>query len=111
MCAFRYRTASILWSYEELRVPADRPAGAVGVALVRREPHWEESAAAAEEMGSIPREEQVFLRWTIHPCQSERRPSYDSRPYCCHMWPFLCIRVSNLNDFLLSHKYKSMQLI
>lgn len=81
---------------EELRVPADRPAGAVGVALVRREPHREESAAAAEEMGSVPREEQVFLRWTNHPGQTERCPSSDTGPYCCHMWPFLCIRVSNV---------------
>lgn len=83
---------------EELRVPADRPAGAVGVALVRREPHREESTTAAEEMGSVPGEEQIFLRWTNHPVQTERCPSSDTGPYCCHMWPFLCIRVSN--DFV-----------
>lgn len=81
---------------EELRVPADRPAGAVGVALVCREPHREESATAAEEMGSVPGEEQVFLRWTNHPVQTERCPSSDTGPYCCHVWPFLCIRVSNM---------------
>lgn len=80
---------------EELRVPADRPAGAVSVVRVRRATRWEESAAAAaEEMGSVPREEQVFLRWTNHSGQTERCPSSDAWPYCCHLWPFLCIRVS-----------------
>lgn len=78
---------------EELRVPADRPAGAVSV---RRAARWEESAAAAEEMGSVPWEEQVFLRWTNHSGQTERCPSSDAGPYCCHLWPFLCIRVSKL---------------
>lgn len=80
---------------EKLRVPADRPEGAVGVASVRTEQHREDGATVAEEMGSIPGEEQVFLRWTDHPAQSERCPSSDTRPYCCHVWPFLCIRVSN----------------
>lgn len=82
---------------EELRVPADRPAGAVGVAVVRAEPHREDGAAAAEEVGSVPGEEPVLLRWTDHPGQTERCPSSDTGPYRCHMWPFLCIRVSKVN--------------
>lgn len=89
---------------EELRVPADRPAGAVGVAFVGTQPRREERAAAAEEVGSVPGKEQVFLRWTDHAGQTERCPSPDTGPYCCHLWPFLCIRVSNYKcSFVSQH--------
>lgn len=84
---------SIATDDEKLRVPADRPTGAVRFPAVCTEPRREEGAAPAEEMGSVPREEQVFLRRAAHPGQTERCPSSNTGPYCCHQWPFLCFRL------------------
>lgn len=75
---------------EELRVPADRPPGAGGVPAVGAESPRKEGAAAAEEVGGVPGEEPVLLRWTDHPSPTERCPSTDTWPYRCHLWPFLC---------------------
>lgn len=85
---------SIAIDDEKLRVPADRPAGAVRFPAVCTEPRREEGAAPAEEMGSVPWEEHVFLRRAAHPGQTERCPSSNTGPYRCHQWPFLCFRVS-----------------
>lgn len=79
---------------EELRIPADRPADADRDTVNGAEPNREEIAAGTEEMGSFPWKKSVLLRWTHHVGQTERCPSADTGPYCCHLWPFLCIRVS-----------------
>lgn len=88
---------------EELRVPADRPADADAVAPVRGDLQRQEEAAAAEEVGSVPREEPLLLRRTDHRVAAERRPPSYPRPYCRHLWPFLCIRVSRFHFQFFSH--------
>lgn len=91
------RTLSTLfYDDEELRVPADRPADADPIAPVRGDLQRQEEEAAAEEVGSVSREEPLLLRRTDYFVPAKRRPPSHPRPYCRHLWPFLCFRVSHL---------------
>lgn len=95
---------TLFYNDEELRVPADRPADADAVAPVRGDlQQRQEEAAAAEEVGSVPRQEPLLLRRTDHRVAAERRPPSHPRPYCRHLWPFLCIRVSRCHIYFFRH--------